>query len=69
MWETLVDLSIVVLTFTDWFPIESAVSGFKDEQRPQVKLFIVIFQVKVFLVILKQMCKLCFKGEGDSMII
>ena len=26
--------SIVVSTFTAWFPIESAVSGFKGEQRP-----------------------------------
>ena len=28
------DFSIVVLTFAAWFPIESAVSGFKGDQRP-----------------------------------
>ena len=30
----LIEISIVVLTFAAWFPIESAVSGFKGEQRP-----------------------------------
>ena len=32
--KSLIETSIVVLTFAAWFPIESAASGFKGEQRP-----------------------------------
>ena len=32
--KSLIETSIVVLTFAAWFPIENAVSGFKREQRP-----------------------------------
>ena len=32
--KLLIEASIVFLTFAAWFPIESAVSGFKGEQRP-----------------------------------
>ena len=32
--KSLIETSIVVLTFSTWFLIESAVSGFKGEQRP-----------------------------------
>ena len=31
--KSLIETSIVVLTFAAWFSIESAVSGFKGEQR------------------------------------
>ena len=32
--KSLIETSIVVLTFAAWLPIESAVNGFKGKQQP-----------------------------------